>query len=244
MRVPRLYLSECTGALVGDVLALSAEQVHHLARVLRRSSGDPLVVFDGAGQSFEATLQLAPKGAAGHVTVGVARPIEPAPATPLWVALAMLKSDTLDYVLQKATELGAAGIQLLETQRSEARLADSGRRERRLAHWRGILIGACEQSGRSWVPQLLAPIAFAEGVAADGQRWLLDPEGERFGSRPPLQGSPLTLAIGPEGGWTELERSAARAAGIPEVSFGPRVLRADTAPVVALALVQHLVGGL
>lgn len=242
MRTPRVYVS---GAYVpGDTLALPAEQTHHVVRVLRRGPGDPLEVFNGVGQSFDGRLAAMTRASAAVEVLAPAQD-EPAPLAPIHLGLSVLKSHTLDYVLQKAVELGAAGIHLLESGRTEARKADATRAPRRLEHWQAILIAACEQCGRNWLPTLHPPVPLAGWLGRQtGQRWLLDPAGQSIHTTALTPSVPLTLAIGPEGGWTVEERMLAEQAGFVSVSLGPRILRADTAPVVALTLAQYLNGAL
>ena len=241
MRTPRIYVSGNYNS--GEVIKLDAAPTHHLTRVLRRGPGDDIIVFNGVGQSFVAQISALQRGAA-DIEILAADVDEPAPATPICLALAVLKNDTLDYVLQKATELGVSDVHLVASARAEARHTDPIRRARRIEHWLGILVSACEQSGRNWLPTLSPPRPFAEWLpTTSGQRWLLHPGGRSVrdvGAHP----GALTLAIGPEGGWTEEERGAAERAGFTVVSLGPRILRADTAPVVALTLAQYLAHGL
>ena len=243
MRIPRLYLDAPLSA--GATLALPDARGHYLTRVLRRDVGDAVVLFDGRGTRISAVVsainrrepvQLQLADDAAHT------PPDPAPVT---VGIALLKGDGLDEVLQKTTELGVDAIQLLLTEHSEGRLPDDpNRAARRMEHWRAVQISACEQCGRDWLPALHAPMRVETWLtqgAADNARWLLQPDAMISIGRLCAEATkPLVMAIGPEGGWSSLERQAADTAGFVEVALGALVLRAETAPLAALAMVNVL----
>jgi 16S rRNA (uracil1498-N3)-methyltransferase len=212
-----------------------------VTQVLRLHRGDALCLFNGDGRDYAATLSSAGRqGATARLTAAG----EPEPAstlrTHLWFGIS--KGERMDYALQKAVELGVTSLTPVQTVRTVVRL-QGDRMERRLAHWRGVMINACEQSGRSTLPQLRAPLTLPD-LLADRPRngLLLDPRAAR--SLPDLEppGGGVTLLIGPEGGLTPEERSAALATGFTAIRLGPRVLRAETAPLAALAAMQVLWG--
>ena len=231
---------------VGGECTLGAPQSHHLHSVLRVKPGEALVVFDGAGAEYAATVVRAGKRG---VTVSVSERRAVSRESPLAVTLAQAVSsgERMDYTIQKAVELGAAAIQPLATHRSVVRLS-AERAGRRAEHWRAVAVAACEQSGRNHVPPVgeVLPLdrwlASLPVVTAGERRLLLSP---RAGQRLRDLGPPpraVVLLSGPEGGFTAEEEAAAQRAGFQPSSLGPRVLRTETAAVAALAALQALWG--
>jgi 16S rRNA (uracil1498-N3)-methyltransferase len=233
----RLFLEGPLAA--GSRRDLDAERSHYLCRVLRARAGDAIVVFSGDGFACDAEVVVASTRCAGLV-VGERCLTEAAPAFELELGLALIKGDRLDFVLQKSTELGITRITLMSTEHSVVNLTGE-RIERRLEHWRRIVIGACEQSGRLWLPRLSALTDFVDVVAAPaGNRYLLDP------GAPPLAGVPpaadTRLLLGPEGGFSAREQALAVAKGYVPLGLGDRILRSDTAPVAAIAVLRQAWG--
>src|SRR5262245_12484999 len=224
-------------------MALPEAAAHHAIRVVRLAVGDALTLFDGTGGEYPATLVRADRDAA-IVRVGTRLDVERESPLVVTLAQAIAANDAMDYAIRKAVELGAAAIQPLVTERS-APLPAGERGARRLAHWRGVVVAACEQCGRNRVPAVAPPAALASWLAAWKSAGLLLAPGAAtpFASlaRP---AAPIALAVGPEGGFTEREVVAARAAGFNCVSLGPRVLRTETAAVAALSAMQALWGDL
>jgi 16S rRNA (uracil1498-N3)-methyltransferase len=207
------------------------------AQVLRLQPGDALILFDGRGGEWRARLQAMGRRVA---SAQVLEPVVIERELPIAVtlALAMPAGDRMDWLVEKATELGVAAIQPLASTRSVLRLAGE-RAAKRRAHWQSIAIAACEQCGRNRVPEVAAPVALAEWLASPGAR-----SGERrllawreAGPWSRVGTGPLVLLSGPEGGFTPAEEDAARAQGFVPTTLGARVLRADTAPLAALASV-------
>ncbi len=228
---------------VGAVIELPEAAVAHLVRVLRMQAGDPVVLFNGDGCDYPAhLLSTSKRGAQAEVLERIALDNE----SPLQLTLAqgIARGEKMDLILQKATELGVARIAPVVTERTEVRL-DAERSAKRLAHWRGVLLSACEQSGRARVPELLEPQSlanFAAGEAA-GHRFLLDPFAERgIADARVGAGDRITLLIGPEGGLSERDQLTLRAAGYIGLRLGPRVLRTETAGLAALAAFNTLFG--
>jgi 16S rRNA (uracil1498-N3)-methyltransferase len=228
----------------GRECTLGASQSHHLSSVLRLKPGDALVLFDGAGAEYAATVLRA--GRRG-VTVAVRERRTVSRESPLAMTLAQAVSsgERMDYTIQKAVELGVVAIQPLAASRSVVRLS-AERAGRRAAHWRAVAIAACEQCGRNHVPSVGAVVPFDRWLAqlpADGaRRLLLTPRADtrlRDLERPRQS---VILLSGPEGGYTHEEEAAARRGGFVPVSLGPRVLRTETAAVAALAALQALWG--
>jgi 16S rRNA (uracil1498-N3)-methyltransferase len=219
-------------------LALPDSAARH-AQVRRLQPGSALVVFDGSGRDWPATVTHMGRT---RVVVQLAEPVVVDRELPLAVtiALVMPANERMDALVEKATELGVAAIQPLHGERSVLRLAPE-RAERKCAHWQAVAAAACEQSGRAVVP-VVHPVAELQAwlpalpEAPAGQRWLLSLADGAAGPAA-LQapaGSLVTLS-GPEGGLAPAEEAAARAAHFVPVDLGPRVLRADTAPLALLA---------
>lgn len=229
--------------VTGDHLDLPEDAAHHWTRVLRARVGDTAVLFDGAGNEADATLDdISKRGA--RVRIGAVR--QPATESPLHTHLGqvMSKGDRLDYALQKAVELGVSEITLLSSERCELRLRGEERADKKLAHWQRVLISACEQCGRNVVPALQGPMDIADWqrqVQAE-QKWVLAPAVSGGPTNDAVRPASVALLIGPEGGLSTTEIAAAEAAGFRPWQLGPRVLRTETAPVAALAVLQARYG--
>ena len=241
MRVTRVFVDGPLAA--GAKVALPEDAAAYLLRVLRLRPGDACVLFNGDGHDYGARLLALDKRHA-QVEVVDARPV--ANESPLRIVLlqGIARGEKMDLILQKATELGVARIAPVLTERTEVKL-DAERAAKRMQHWRGVVLGACEQSGRARVPELLEPQPLAAYLAgeAPGHRFLLDPLAERSIARAGvLPGEALALLIGPEGGLSERDRLTARAAGFTGLRLGPRVLRTETAGLAAIAAFNAVFG--
>jgi len=231
----------------GARLALPAEAAHHAIRVLRLKSGDPIGLFDGEGHEFSARIATI-EGGTVWVAVEAAATSDREPPLKLVLLQGISSGERMDYTVQKAVELGVAEIWPLLAERSVVRL-DRERAEKRRLHWQRVVIAACEQSGRSRVPPVHAPLRLADWLATwraqrqgNERALLLSPTGEpRLAALGEPQG-PVILLAGPEGGFTEAEAAAARHQGFLPVRLGPRILRTETAALAALAAVQALWG--
>ena len=214
---------------------LDARQSHHLVRVLRIRAGGIVEIFDGTGRVWRATVTKAGSNACA-IERGSLVCEEAPPAPELHLAAALLRSDAMHRLLRQATELGADHIWPLKTART--RMART-RAEARYDHWRHIIVGACEQSRRAHLPQLHDAHRFADFIdAADpSETLMLHPHAQPLHRQSPLQRT--TVLVGPEGGWTDEELGRARDRGIEVFSLGARVLRAETAPLAALAAIRH-----
>jgi 16S rRNA (uracil1498-N3)-methyltransferase len=240
MSIPRIHCEHKLGP--GAQFALAPEAAQHVAKALRLKAGDALVVFDGRGGEYEATIQRIEKDRV-DVKTGAWREADLEPALAVGLVQGVPEADKMDWIIQKATELGAAWIQPVTCERSVVRL--SGERAlRREAHWRRVAVAAAEQCGRSRVPEVRATLAFPSWLAlaeAAPPRWLLDPQGAPLAVRP-APPSPLELVVGPEGGLSERERDLALSRGCASVALGPRLLRTETAALAALAAIHALWG--
>lgn len=220
--------------------ALPEAQAHYIGRVLRLAVGDTVQLFNGSGQEFVGVLSEVGKKI---VSVELHEQFAGLSESPLHIHLGqgVSRGERMDWAIQKATELGVAEITPLVSERCEVRLKDE-RADKRLAHWRQIAISACEQCGRSVLPVIHAPLSLAawqEQVHAD-LKLVLHPVAEPLVGR--ARPGSLAFLIGPEGGLSEAEVEAAKASGFQAARLGPRVLRTETAPVVALSVAQQLWG--
>jgi 16S rRNA (uracil1498-N3)-methyltransferase len=243
MPVPRLYVP--VPLTEGQSLDLPAAAARH-AQVLRLQPGMPLMLFNGEGGEHAATVSRMGRSDVA-VQVGARDPADRELPLPVTLALGMPANDRMDALVEKATELGVAAIQPLQSERSVLRLAGE-RAEKRREHWQGVAIAACEQSGRTRVP-VVAPVQdiarwLASAPPASGTRWLLSlGEPVQPLAAPVLPSTGVCVLSGPEGGLTPREEELAAAAGFKPVSLGARVLRADTAPLAVLAWLALGCGG-
>jgi 16S rRNA (uracil1498-N3)-methyltransferase len=243
MRLSRVFVD--TPLECGARVTLRGNAAGHVTRVLRLRPGAPLTLFNGRGGEFAGRIEAA-RGDA--VTVAVAEASATERESPLLLTLAqgVSRGERMDLIVQKATELGVARLLPLLTERSVVRL-DAKAAARKLAHWRGIAIAACEQSGRNRLPSLTEPLELREflaGKAEDGTRLLLSPGAALGIADVPRPAGAVTVLIGPEGGLSAEEQERAVAAGFLGVRLGPRVLRTETAAIAALSLLQRQFGDL
>jgi 16S rRNA (uracil1498-N3)-methyltransferase len=235
-RVPRLYVE--TELHPHSNLSLPEGAAHHAARVLRLREGDAVVLFDGRGGEYAARLGMPGRG---QVVADVGERSDPQRESPLEITLlqAVSSSDKMDFTIQKAVELGVAAIQPVFSERSVVRV--SGEREaKKLLHWRRIAIAACEQCGRNRIPEVREPLPLERYAASSGTKILLTPSGS--GKLAEIAKGPLTVAAGPEAGFSDAEETRLLRAGFKAVRLGPRVLRTETAALAALAALNALAG--
>ena len=243
MRLTRVYVA--APVTTGKRLVVEGSAANHITRVLRLRSGDALTVFDGSGGEFGARIEEFRKDTV-VVAVEEHRPLDRESPLTLTLAQGISRGERMDWIIQKATELGTSRIVPLFTKRSMVRL-DERQAERKLQHWRAIAVAACEQCGRNEVPELATPIDFFDVLPADSSgatRLLLSPTGDLRIEDPQDTGKAITVLIGPEGGLEDVEQEAALAAGFKAVRLGPRVLRTETAAIAALTIIQHHFGDL
>ncbi|MFO8045207.1 MAG: 16S rRNA (uracil(1498)-N(3))-methyltransferase [Halomonas sp.] len=246
-KAPRIHVA--ADFIVGGDVVLPEGPARHVARVLRLGEGAPLCLFDGSGREASAVLVEAGRKRVVARIQSVATGQGESPLT-VHLGQAISKGDRMDYAIQKAVELGVAAITPLYTEHGDVRLR--GEREaKKLAHWRAVAISACEQCGRARVPPVHLPMALADWLAERDEALRLvlhpatdsQPQAQALVEREAVPAS-VALVIGPEGGLAEAEVEAARARGFAPLSLGPRILRTETAPVVALSLLQHRFGDL
>jgi 16S rRNA (uracil1498-N3)-methyltransferase len=217
---------------------------HYLAHVLRLSAGDTVTLFNGDGRDYPGEIyELERRGV--HVRLAGSQPAADESALKITLVQAISRGERMDYSLQKATELGVFCVQPVISRRVEVRL-DEKRQAKRMAHWQGVVISACEQSGRAVVPEVKAPLSVAEwaSLTDESPRLVLDPGTELKMSSFPIAGDSVSILVGPEGGFSSKELDDVRAKGVMAVSLGPRILRTETAGPAAIAVLQAGVGEL
>ncbi len=242
MLTPRFFVAPAQARLTpGATVELPAAVAHHAVRVLRLCAGARLALFDGLGGEHPASIARVDKRGV-LVRVDDHDPVERESPLAVTLAQAVIANDAMDYAVRKATELGVAAIQPLRTARS-APLPEGERGARRVGHWQEVAVAACEQCGRNRVPAVAGPVALGAWLAAaPGPGFVLAPGGGARLAQQPPPAAPVALLVGPEGGFSGDELDAIRAAGLIPVELGPRVLRAETAGVAALAAMMAIWG--
>jgi len=250
-RLTRVFVD---GALIpGHIVDLAKETGAHLAKVLRARSGDELVLFNGDGREFAATIE-AVRGSRVAASIGAARSIDRESPCKVTLVQCVPRGDRMDFIVQKATELGVVRIVPVLSQRSVVRL-DASQAASKQAHWRAVAVSACEQCGRNRLPQIEAPqplLNYLGALAPPGGRSLrlvLEPDGahpESSAAQPVGEFSTTIdgaeIAIGPEGGFAPEELEAFQLCGFSRVGLGPRVLRTETAAIAAVVMLQARFG--
>ncbi len=243
MRVPRFYVPQLFA--VGQEFTLPDTTFRHAIQVLRLGVSEPLILFNGEGGEYLAQISNVNKRAAS-VLIDSFSALDTESPVHLTLVQAVIKPDKMDFALQKAVELGVNTIQPLITQRSVIRIGKE-QADKKLQHWEGITVAACEQSGRTRMPAVSAPLTLERWLEMPftGTRLILAPgDFPRINALPSDLSTPIALVIGPEGGFTDEEVGSCVQAGVMPVSLGPRILRAETASIAALALLQHRFGDL
>lgn len=238
MRVPRIFVE--AGLQPELTLALDARAAQHVGQVLRLRPGAELILFDGTGCDYAAVLERCDRRAC-QARVGERLGQEAEPALDIALGIGISRGERMDFAIQKAVELGVGAITPLQTLRSVVQL-DAARAERRTQHWRGVLLGACEQSGRSRLPELDPPVAFNDWLERCDGGLVLYHRAETTLAALPAPSDRVNLLVGPEGGLDPSELALAQARGFVPVRLGPRVLRTETAPLAAIAAIQALWG--
>jgi len=253
----RFYAPPSAFSADAESATLSPEETRHLRDVLRLHPGDEIYVFDGTGREFHCAVEIIAKDSTELRVISEVKPTRPESPLHLTLAIALLKSEKFDLVIQKATELGAKRIVPLETERADVRLKDSEDAQKRVTRWRRIALEAAKQTGRAFVPEITAPLTLSSVVMSAGKERKPSTESthlmfaERSGTSLAEatksfaeQPAEIFALVGPEGGWTDEEIDLARESGWKSVTLGGRTLRAETAAIVVLALLQHRFGDL
>ncbi len=236
MSIARLY--QATPLAVQTTIRLDERAFHHAARVLRAKIGDQVVLFNGEGGEYTAIIRHVDKiGMEVEVIAFMPRDVE----SPLEIHLAqgVARGEKMDFIVQKAVELGVSKIIPLFTERCNVKLADE-RAGKRLAHWRATIMGACEQSGRNRLPEIVEPVALKDWLPTvqTDYRFVLSPFVQD--KLPPTlkPKASVVLLIGPEGGLSQAEVQMSQQAGFTPLNLGPRVLRTETASLAAISALQ------
>lgn len=242
MRIPRIYQN---ADLARDASCwLTDDAAHHIVNVLRMKPGQALMLFNGRGGYFDATIRHLEKR---RVELAIGEHHAQECESPLNITLAqgISRGQRMDYTLQKAVELGVTKIVPLVCDHTNIK-PDQAQQDKRLEHWRKIIIGACEQCGRNRLPSLDSPIPLDDWVAAerDGLKIFLHPGASRTLTGLHGGDTGIVLLAGPEGGFSDAEAVLARKNGYLPVSLGPRILRTETTALAAIAACQVLWGDL
>lgn len=242
MRIPRIYIDQPLRA--GDQVLLPEQSGEHVARVLRLERGHPLIIFNGDGHEYDAELASLAKRAVTAEINGV-RAVDREAPLKLTLAQGIARGEKMDWILQKATELGVTRIVPLVTERTEVKL-DEERTPRRMAHWTSVIIGACEQSGRTQLPELAQPQRLDKWLSAldatSQTRLALMPGGDTSLRDLPTLANGAMLVVGPEGGLSDNDANLLHQCNFIGLRLGPRILRTETAGLAAIAALQAIAG--
>jgi len=228
-----------------STLQLDEKASHHLARVLRANVGEAVILFNGQGGEYHATISAINKKTV-QVTIHQFVKREAESSLSIHLAQGISRGEKMDFVIQKAVELGVKKITPLITERCTVKL-DNDRSEKRQQHWQAIAVSACEQCGRNQIPEIAPTQSLASWLATvkDQNNFVLSPHvTDRLPDHLPEKNAEVILLIGPEGGLSENEIQLSYKQNFMPLSLGPRVLRTETAPLVALTILQHQFGDL
>ncbi len=241
MRITRVHTPD-QSLSVGDCITLERDAAHYLVTVLRLRPGARVALFNAQDGELLGELLAADKKQVS-VRLLEQRQGSADPVLPVHLAVGLSRGERMDYLIQKATELGASSVTPLFTEHCEVKL-DQKRTEKRLAHWQKVAVSATEQCGRCRVPDVHPPLALTDWLQADhqGLTLVLDHCARQGPHKSDQQPSGITLLSGPEGGLSAEELSAAAGAGFQPAALGPRILRTETAPLAALSVIQYLWG--
>ena len=225
------------------LVTLTSDEARHLREVLRLKTGDVVQVFDGTGREFRAVVSQARRESAELELGAEIQPPRPESPLKLTLAVALLKGEKFDLVVQKGTELGVNRFIPLVTRYADIRLRDESDASKRVTRWQRIALEAAKQCGRAVVPEINLPISFEPLIREEKGCFLF---AERGGSAlsTDLRTNNFIAIVGSEGGWSDEELDQARTEGVPIVTLGGRVLRAETAAIATAVLLQHRYGDL
>lgn len=241
MKIPRFYYPE--NLQINKTLALSPEVHRHAIQVLRLKINEPLILFNGEGGEYLAKITRAEKR---HSEVYIERfdDIDRESSLQTTLVLSLIKPDKMDFAIQKSVELGVNAIQPVITDRSVIKIKND-KQDKKLQHWQGIIIAACEQSGRTKIPTVKSPIKLDDWLQqkSDALRIMMLPTAQKRAIDLP-QTQNIELLIGPEGGFTDQEEDKCLQQGLETIVFGKRVFRAETAAIAGLSVLQQRFGDL
>lgn len=244
MFIPRIY--QACPLACHEAVELTEATHHYLMSVLRLSAGDPIILFNGEGGEYHGSY--CPSKKKSQAQLHRYENPQTEASLPIVLVQSLARGDRMDFVIQKATELGVTEIVIIIPKRSQVKL-DKNRADNRLSHWQKIAISASEQSGRTHLPLINAPCDFSQWLKKPftGTSMCFQPHSQQnlrtffSSSQPP---APIRIAIGPESGWDPQEHEQLLAHGFTSLHLGPRILRTETAAITAISLVQGLWGDL
>lgn len=240
MRIPRIYTPQIMTC--GETLDLEPQASKHISRVLRLKQHHPIKLFNGLGGEFQATIDAIDNKSV-ILKIHSHLPENAQPPLNTHIAIGVSKGDKMDFIVQKCTELGVASISPIITEHSDVKL-NNDRWQKKQQHWLSVSISACEQSGRNLLPEINEIQTFSSWVQnATGQRCIFHPSTEHTLSDISSDDT-VSMCFGSEGGFSAKEITEAQATGFKVIGLGPRILRAETAPLAALAIVQARWGDL
>jgi 16S rRNA (uracil1498-N3)-methyltransferase len=228
---------------MGEIITVTGQTAHHVIQVLRLRPGATVSLFNGNGVEREAVLL---DGNRTRLRLEVGGSIETIAESSLTITLAqgIARNDRMDFILQKSVELGVSGIQPLWMQRSQTRVSGE-RLGKRLGHWQGVIVSACEQCGRSTLPELYDPVDYKAWITRQNHsslRLMLQPDSAQTLHELPPPAGEVVIIVGPEGGLNSEEQRLADASGYTGIRIGQRILRTETAAISALAGMHTLWG--
>ncbi|HAF01130.1 MAG TPA: 16S rRNA (uracil(1498)-N(3))-methyltransferase [Methylophilaceae bacterium] len=231
---------------LGNIVTLSGNAATHATRVMRLGVGDSLILFNGDGYDYDCEL-ISIKKSEALVRVKNSTPIQNESPLNITLLQGISSGDRMDYTIQKAVELGIKHIQPIATERSVVKLSQE-RAEKRVEHWQNIVIAACEQSGRAFVPHVAMPMGLSAWLTNHPSnqtcRILLNPFGAKRFAQINKPSGEIQLLIGAEGGLSNKEIELATANGFQSIILGPRILRTETAALTAIASIHSIWGDL
>ncbi len=244
MRKTRIFVDQ--KLRTGAVVVLADEAAHHISRVLRFRLGHPLILFDGRGGEYDAEISKVNKRSV-EVNINQYHEVDNEPPLHITLAQGISRGQKMDFILQKAVELGVGRIIPVMAEHGNVRL-DEERQQKKIKHWNGIIIGACEQCGRNKIPELVAPLSFDECLGIDAgtdkgmTKIVLHPGTRRRLSKLAKPEGGIMLLVGPEGGFSDTEVEKACTEDYQSINIGPRILRTETAALAAISACQVLWG--
>jgi 16S rRNA (uracil1498-N3)-methyltransferase len=243
MSVPRIYVSQ--NLAVSQQFELIEDRFHYVKNVLRLAPQDKLILFNGQGGEFEATIVSVAKRAC-LIAIDNHQPIERESPLQIQLIQGIARGKKMDLIIQKATELGVTRITPVIGDHNKMNLAKKAELSR-FEHWRLIAISSCEQCGRNKIPEIDMPLTLAESLQLDKQvikKYYLDPRAKVSAANELVKTNKLQFCIGPEGGFSGSETSLLEESGFIGLQLGPRILRTETAAIAAMSLLQALCGDL
>ena len=242
MRIPRYFIQQPLE--INQTIVLPDELHRHAVQVLRGKPGEPIILFNGQGGEYHAVFTEVDKRKSSVVITNFINTDRESPLD-LRLVMALIKPDKFDFTLQKAVEMGVSSIQPFVAARSVLNVKGN-RLDKKMQHWQGVINSACEQSSRTIVPELLPLLSFQDYLLQSTQRLNLSmlPEADHTLTELARPTRPVSLIVGPEGGFHEDEVIQMKLHQFQAIRFGPRILRAETAAIAGLALCQNQWGDL